>query len=274
MAYVYVVEDDKNISEIESFALKNAGHTVAECASGKEFHKLMRDRIPDMILLDVMLPDEDGLEILRKIRQTPETRRVPVIMVTAKTTELDKVKGLDLGADDYITKPFSATYLKARVKNLLAQRQKLQTLYRQNLMQAGAVAAVADEQSIGNVQDNPQTDKSAAMSPNDRKFMDKLVGLMEQNMDNGELVVDDLVRELAVSRSVFFKKLKTLTGLAPIEFIKEMRIKRATQLIETGEFNMTQISYMVGINDPRYFSKCFKAQVGMTPTEYRDRVGR
>ena len=112
------------------------------------------------------------------------------------------------------------------------------------------------------------------MSPNDRKFMDKLVGLMEQNMDNGELVVDDLVRELAVSRSVFFKKLKTLTGLAPIEFIKEMRIKRATQLIETGEFNMTQISYMVGINDPRYFSKCFKAQVGMTPTEYRDRVGR
>ena len=112
------------------------------------------------------------------------------------------------------------------------------------------------------------------MSPNDRKFMDKLVELMEQNMDNGDLVVDDLVRELAVSRSVFFKKLKTLTGLAPIEFIKEIRIKRATQLIETGEFNMTQISYMVGINDPRYFSKCFKAQVGMTPTEYKEKVGR
>ena len=96
----------------------------------------------------------------------------------------------------------------------------------------------------------------------------------QQNMDNGELLVDDLVRELAVSRSVFFKKLKTLTGLAPIEFIKEIRIKRATQLIETGEFNMTQISYMVGINDPRYFSKCFKAQVGMTPTEYKEKVGR
>lgn len=112
------------------------------------------------------------------------------------------------------------------------------------------------------------------MSPNDRKFMDKQVELMEQNMDNGDLVVDDLVRELAVSRSVFFKKLKTLTGLAPIEFIKEIRIKRATQLIETGEFNMTQISYMVGINDPRYFSKCFKAQVGMTPTEYKEKIGR
>jgi len=104
--------------------------------------------------------------------------------------------------------------------------------------------------------------------------MDKLVELMEANMDNGDLVVDDLVREVAVSRSVFFKKLKTLTGLAPIEFIKEMRINRAAQLIETGEFNMTQISYMVGINDPRYFSKCFKSKLGMTPTEYRDNLGK
>jgi len=104
--------------------------------------------------------------------------------------------------------------------------------------------------------------------------MDKLVELMEKNMDNGELVVDDLVQELAVSRSVFFKKLKTLTGLAPIEFIKEMRIKRAVQFIETGEYSMTQISYMVGINDPRYFSKCFKQKMGMTPTEYRDKGGK
>ena len=110
------------------------------------------------------------------------------------------------------------------------------------------------------------------MSSNDRKFMDKLLELMEKNMDNGDLVVDDLVQELAVSRSVFFKKLKTLTGLAPIEFIKDMRINRAVQLIETGEYSMTQISYMVGINDPRYFSKCFKNKMGMTPTEYRDKV--
>ena len=85
------------------------------------------------------------------------------------------------------------------------------------------------------------------------------------------MIVDDLVQELAVSRSVFFKKLKTLTGLAPIEFIKEMRVKRAAQLIESGDYNMTQIAYMVGINDPRYFSKCFKQRFGMTPTEYKDK---
>ena len=111
MAYIYVVEDDNNISEIESFALKNAGHTVIECACGKDFHKLMRERIPDLVLLDIMLPDEDGLEILKKLRQ--------VIMVTAKTTEIDKVKGLDMGADDYITKPFGIMELISRVKAVL-----------------------------------------------------------------------------------------------------------------------------------------------------------
>lgn len=186
---------------------------------------------------------------------------------------------MEYGADDYITKPFSATYLQARVENLLMQRKKLQSFYRDSLMHIN-ISTGQEEVPVATDMPSAEEDVSETppttleMSPNDRKFMDKLVELMEQNMDNGELVVDDLVRELAVSRSVFFKKLKTLTGLAPIEFIKEMRIKRATQLIETGEFNMTQISYMVGINDPRYFSKCFKVQVGMTPTEYRDRVGR
>lgn len=173
---------------------------------------------------------------------------------------------MEYGADDYITKPFSATYLKARVKNLLARRHKLQEAFRQEFMSATATVSTAGAETVA--EEKPK----AEMSPNDRKFMDKLVELMEANMDNGDLVVDDLVRELAVSRSVFFKKLKTLTGLAPVEFIKEMRINRAVQLIETGEYSMTQISYMVGINDPRYFSKCFKAKMQMTPTEYRDKV--
>ena len=216
----------------------------------------------------------------RELRADMTTSHIPIILLTAKTTIESKLEGLEYGADDYITKPFSATYLQARVENLLMQRKKLQSFYRDSLMHINIYYRFRRKclwlricrllKKI--VSETPPT--TLEMSPNDRKFMDKLVELMEQNMDNGELVVDDLVRELAVSRSVFFKKLKTLTGLAPIEFIKEMRIKRATQLIETGEFNMTQISYMVGINDPRYFSKCFKAQVGMTPTEYRDRVGR
>ena len=145
---------------------------------------------------------------------------------------------------------------------------KLQNLFRDNLLTNG-LSPLKEE-----TQDAEEKEKLPEMSPNDRRFMDKLLELMEKNLDNGDLVVDDLVREVAVSRSVFFKKLKTITGLAPIEFIKEMRINKAVQLIETGEYNMTQISYMVGINDPRYFSKCFKAKMGMTPTEYRDNIGK
>ena len=119
MALIYIVEDDKNISEIESFSLKNAGHQTVEFPDGRSFYKELAEKKPDLILLDIMLPDEDGLSILRKIREKSETKRIPVIMVTAKTTEIDKVKGLDNGADDYMTKPFGVMELVSRVKALL-----------------------------------------------------------------------------------------------------------------------------------------------------------
>ena len=119
MALIYIVEDDKNISEIESFSLKNAGHQTVEFPDGRSFYKELAEKKPDLILLDIMLPDEDGLSILRKIREKRETKRIPVIMVTAKTTEIDKVKGLDNGAGDYMTKPFGVMELVSRVKALL-----------------------------------------------------------------------------------------------------------------------------------------------------------
>ena len=119
MALIYVVEDDQNIREIERFALQNSGYHVEEFGNAKEFYKRIADKLPQLILLDVMLPDEDGLAIIKKLRSMSETKRVPVIMVTAKTTELDKAKGLDLGADDYITKPFGVMELISRVKAVL-----------------------------------------------------------------------------------------------------------------------------------------------------------
>lgn len=234
---------------------------VIEAADGIEGCSKALKFVPDIIISDVMMPEKDGIALTKDLRANIATSHIPIVLLTAKTSIESKLEGLELGADDYITKPFSSTYLKARVENLLSQRRKLQELYRANLMDISP----SPEQ---HVPEQPE------MSTSDRKFMDKLLELMEKNMDNGEMVVDDLVQELAVSRSVFFKKLKTLTGLAPIEFIKEMRVKRAAQLIETGEFNMTQISYMVGINDPRYFSKCFKQKFGMTPTEYKDKVAK
>lgn len=119
MAVIYVVEDDSNIREIETFSLKNSGYIVEDFECAKDFYKKLDLRLPNLILLDVMLPDEDGLSIVKKLRLRPETKKIPVILVTAKTSEMDKVKGLDIGADDYITKPFGVMELISRVKAML-----------------------------------------------------------------------------------------------------------------------------------------------------------
>lgn len=119
MALIYIVEDDQNIREIESFALKNSGYQIRDFSNAKDFYSAVKEKKPDGVLLDIMLPDEDGMEILQKLRKNQETKRLPIIMVTAKSTELDRVKGLDLGADDYIVKPFGVMELISRVKALL-----------------------------------------------------------------------------------------------------------------------------------------------------------
>lgn len=123
---VYIVEDDNNISEIESFALKNSGYITEVFETGKIFFKHLQNKKPDIVLLDIMLPDMDGVEILKKMKNTPDYKKIPVIMVTAKTTEIDKVKGLDLGADDYISKPFGIMELISRVKALLRRTLNLE----------------------------------------------------------------------------------------------------------------------------------------------------
>ena len=124
--HIYIVEDDKNIREIEMFALKNSGYAVEEFENAKSFFSRITEKVPDLVLLDIMLPDMDGLEIVKKLRSRPDTVRIPIILVTAKTTELDKVKGLDIGADDYLTKPFGVMELISRVKALLRRSRSLQ----------------------------------------------------------------------------------------------------------------------------------------------------
>lgn len=126
MALIYIVEDDTNIQEIESFALKNSGYKVEGFGNGKDFFQKLADKVPDLILLDVMLPDMDGLSILKKLRNIPDSKKIPVIFVSAKTSELDKVKGLDLGADDYLTKPFGVMELISRVKALLRRSRDME----------------------------------------------------------------------------------------------------------------------------------------------------
>ncbi len=126
MALIYIVEDDKNIREIETYAMKNSGHKVMDFEYAKEFYKQLEVKIPDLVVLDILLPDEDGLSILKQLRQMPKTKNLPIIMVTAKASEIDKVKGLDIGADDYMTKPFGVMELISRVKALLRRTESVE----------------------------------------------------------------------------------------------------------------------------------------------------
>ena len=138
MALIYAVEDDKNILEIEMFALKNSGYQVDGFECARDFYKKLDEKQPDLILLNVMLPDEDGLEIVAKLRRRPETKKIPVIMVTAKGAEYDKVKRLDLGADDYVTKPFGMMELVSRVKAVLRRSEKA-SRDQKNILAAGDI---------------------------------------------------------------------------------------------------------------------------------------
>lgn len=237
---------------------------IIEASDGTEGIDKARKYMPDIIISDIMMPQTDGITLTKELRSDVATSHIPIVLLTAKTDMDSKLQSMELGVDSYITKPFSATYLQARVNNLLAHRQRLRRFYCEHLMDINNEVTEEEAKVEKEVQNT--------MSKQDKLFIDHLTEFMEKNLDNGDLIVDDLVREMSVSRSVFFKKLKSLTGFSPIEFIKEMRVKRAAQLIETGEFNMTQITYMVGINDPRYFSKCFKQRFGMTPTEYKEKM--
>jgi signal transduction histidine kinase/DNA-binding response OmpR family regulator/ligand-binding sensor domain-containing protein len=247
-----LVEDN---SELRTFlrSLFASHYHVIEATDGEEGGSQALTHQPDIIISDVMMPRKDGIELTRELHTDPRTSHIPIILLTAKTDIESKLKGLEYGADDYITKPFSGSYLQARVDNLLQRRKQLRSLYREA------------EKTI------PVTSKPSLMTTADHKFMNKLIELIDKNIDNGDLLIDDLVTELAVSRSVFFKKLKAFTGLAPVEFIRERRMRRAAELIASGEHTIAEVSYMVGINDPRYFSKCFKIVFGMTPTEYREK---
>lgn len=152
MALIYVVEDDKSIQEIESYALANAGYRVEGFGTAKDFYGAVESELPDLILLDIMLPDEDGLSIVKKLRSRRETVLVPIIMVTAKTTELDKVKGLDIGADDYMTKPFGVMELISRVKAMLRRSAKPEE--KEKVLRFGGIVLDREKHAV-HVEDRP-----------------------------------------------------------------------------------------------------------------------
>lgn len=256
---ILVVEDNE---ELKAFlkSILSENYTVITASNGEEGLQHAVDDLPDLIISDVMMPVMDGLEMIRQIKENNNICHIPIIVLSAKASLDDRIAGLEQGIDDYITKPFSATYLKTRVASLLRQRKALQELYMNRLME-GKNTSTPD----------PLTPSQPQITPYDEQFMEKVMAYMEEQMDNAELTIDEFAEQLMLSRTIFYRKLKSIVGLTPVDFIREIRIKRAVQLIDSDEYNFSQVAYMTGFNDPKYFSKCFKKVIGITPSEYKER---
>lgn len=248
MYTVLVVDDSQDMRNFLCNIL-NKDYHVLSAGDGEEAKHIIDTQAVNLVVTDLMMPRIDGLELTQYIKGTTNTDFIPVILLTAKTAIESRLQALKFGADDYITKPFEPEYLRARVHNLMQQREQLERSYRQRLMRL----------------ESPTADEAI---PGDA-FLAKLLAVMEKQMDNNTLTVEELVEEMGMGRTVFFNKLKSMTGLSPVEFIREMRIKRAAKLLEEHKYNITEVTYMVGMNDSRYFAKCFKNTYGVTPSEYR-----
>ncbi|MBO4454577.1 MAG: response regulator [Paludibacteraceae bacterium] len=247
---ILVVDDNKDMRQ---FLVNILGrdYNVKTAEDGEEAKQIIRTTQLDLIITDLMMPHVDGLELTKYVKTNPDLDYIPVVLLTAKTAIESRLESMQIGADDYITKPFEPEYLRARVHNIISLREQMEQSYRQRLMRL-----------------EPQ--KGDEQVPGDT-FLAKLLDIMDKQMDNNTLTVEELVEEMGMGRTVFFNKLKSMTGLSPVEFIREMRIKRAAQLLEERQYNITEVTYMVGMNDSRYFAKCFKNTYGLTPSEYRRR---
>lgn len=258
---VLVVEDNEELRQFLRNILSGT-YCVLEAANGEQGLALALEYIPDIIISDVMMPVMDGLELVKKLKEDRTTCHIPVIILSAKSSLDDRIAGLEQGIDDYITKPFSSTYLKARITSLLRQRQQLQEIY---------MAKASEQQLAGAVSVHSYEPSTPELISLDEQFMQRVMMFIEENIGNPNLEIEEMAEHLYMSRTVFYRKLKSITGLTPVEFIREIRLKRAVQLLDSDNYSVSQVAYMIGFNDPKYFSKCFKKMMGMTPTEYKEK---
>ncbi len=244
---ILIIEDNEDLRSYLAEKLKR-NFVVAVAGDGEKGLEIANRIMPDLIICDIMMPKMDGLEVTRKLKNDFTTSHIPVIILTAKSTTEQKIDGIDTGADDYITKPFNMRYLLKRINNIINQRKKLKEKFSQD----------------PGIKPEKLSNSSA-----DQKFLTNVISLVENNLRNPDFSIDDMVVELGHSRTVFYKKMKGITGYAPKEFTRLIRMKKAADLLREKDITATQVSYEIGYNDPDYFSKSFKNFFGEPPSEYQ-----
>ena len=254
---VLVVEDNIDLCHMLQLQLRNT-YNVYVAHQGEEGLKKIYQYHPDVIVTDLMMPGLSGLELLRHVRHDFTISHIPVVVLTAKNTDEDKVEATRLGANAFIAKPFSSSYLQARIQQLLEEQRIFQ---RKMVVQS----KVEDRAS-----DTDKDEYEQHLVKKDIEFVEKIHEVIEANLNANDFNIDTIAETIGLSRSAFFKKLKSLTGFAPVDLVREIRLTKAAKLIETTDANITEVAYTVGFRDAGYFGKCFRKKYGMSPKEYKN----
>ncbi|WP_300699582.1 ATP-binding protein [Bacteroides sp.] len=243
---VMLAEDNEDMRSY----LKNSlgrNYIVVEAVDGMEVLEKVAEENPDIIISDIMMPRLNGDAMCKILKASVETSHIPVILLSALTEKENIVKGLDDGADDYITKPFDISILKARIRNLLRNRQKIRDIV---------------------VSSHASHEEAEYISTLDKEFMNKIVHLIEERMSDFEFSINELCFEMAMSRSSLYNKLKAISGQAPNDFIRIIRLKKAAELLVTQQYNVMEVAVLTGFSDTKYFSTAFKKMFGQSPSKY------
>jgi CheY-like chemotaxis protein/AraC-like DNA-binding protein len=260
---ILIIDDNDDIREFLDNKLNPYFEIITASDGDSGIHKSINDD-PDLIICDVMMPGLNGFELTKKLKDDFETCHIPVILLTAYTSDEHQSEGVEAGADAYITKPFSMKFLLMQINKLLEKREKLHQHYAGNIPADILNNPIHPAEESGIVDD----DDKPMLLEKDSHFLRDVEEILEKHLTDADFTVDDFARMLNTGRTLFFKKIKSLTGYSPNEFVRMRRMQKAAELLKTYKYNVSEVSYMVGINDPFYFSKCFKAQFGCSPSKY------
>ncbi|MGN0191518.1 MAG: response regulator, partial [Candidatus Cryptobacteroides sp.] len=240
------LRDTSDMLDFISGIFRNS-HRIFKAGNGQEALEILRNTDIDLIISDITMPVMDGFELLKSVRSSDMLCHIPVIMLTVENALETKIRGLEYGADAYIEKPFSTSHLKATVDNLIARRENMRKRYMLSPL---------------------QNDSKSIVVSRDKEWFDNLVGLIQDNIQEAEISIEELALQLNMSRSSFQRKLKGLTGLSPVEFVRMVRLKKAAELLSTGSYRVNEVCFMVGFNKPSYFSSLFRKQFGVLPKDF------
>ena len=249
-----IVEDNRDICDyiVESFS---DDFEVRTAANGEQGLEQALGCIPDIIVSDIMMPVMNGIVMCRKLKEDLRTSHIPIILLTAKDSLQDKEEGYQVGADSYLTKPFSATLLHSRIHNLLESRKLLAERFNTNSILIDKRAAVAE-----------------SMNKLDNEFLEKINKLIEDRLSSEKIDIGYLSDAMCMSNSTLYRKMKALTGLSTNEYIRKIKMQYAERLLLEGKYNISEVAFKVGINSTVYFRQCFKDEFGMAPSDYLKKI--